>query len=261
MFTNEQVIQALPTFAVSSAGAPDAIAPLTLQAAEQTVPLLARLAEMAGHPGPVPAPVQSFAGTPAARASAEKLKALLDHHGSDKAQPHDYHHLYGTILQQRDSISAVLEIGLGTNNVDVVSNMGPAGRPGASLRAFRDFLPNARIYGADVDRRILFREERIETFHVDQTDTATFDALSARLEGVRFDLVIDDGLHAPNANLATLAFGLPKLTPGGVMVVEDIHPAHLPVWHVVFAMLPQGQYSHFLAHAHGGILVAIQRHT
>src|SRR5437868_3571150 len=161
MFTNQQVIEALPTFVVASAGAPEAIAPLTLQAAEQTVPLLARLAQLEGHAPLVPASIESFASTAGARASAAKLKELFDFHGSDKAQHHDYHHLYGTILENRASISAVFEIGLGTNNEDVVSNMGSSGRPGSSLRAFRDFLPTAKIFGADVDRRILFSEDRI----------------------------------------------------------------------------------------------------
>jgi hypothetical protein len=66
----------------------------------------------------------------------------------------------------------LLEIGLGTNNTDVVSNMGSEGVPDASLRAFRDYLPNARIYGAGIDKRILFEESRIKTYFADQTDLA-----------------------------------------------------------------------------------------
>ena len=69
----------------------------------------------------------------------------------------------------------ILEIGLGTNNVDVVSNMGRDGIPGASLRAFRDYLINSKIYGADIDKSILFSEERIETYFVDQTNDTSFE--------------------------------------------------------------------------------------
>jgi hypothetical protein len=35
---------------------------------------------------------------------------------------------------------------------------------GGSLRAFREFFPNARIIGLDIDREALFQEGRISTF-------------------------------------------------------------------------------------------------
>ena len=150
-----------------------------------------------------------------------------------------------------------MEVGIGTNNEDVASNMGCFGRPGSSLRAFRDALPGARIYGADVDPRILFREERIETFLVDQTNLASFDELGRSIEG-ELDLVIDDGLHAPNANLATLIFGLPRLKPGGWLVVEDIKPIAVPFWQVVAAFLPE-RYRPCIVSSDRDILFVVER--
>ena len=151
----------------------------------------------------------------------------------------------------------MLEIGLGTYNDDIVSHMGADGRPGASLRAFRDFLPNARIYGADVDARILFREERIETFFVDQTDPPSFADLERAVPPI-LDLVIDDGLHSPNANLATLRFGLTKIKVGGWVVVEDIAAAAVPVWEVVAALLPDSHRA-FILQAQSTVVFAVQR--
>ncbi len=115
--------------------------------------------------------------------------------------------------------------------------MGAQGRPGASLRAFRDYLPQGRIHGADVDRDILFREDRIETFFVDQTDPASFAELRAVAGGDGFHVIIDDGLHSPGANLAVILFALDSLAPGGALVIEDIKQEALPVWHAVRAML------------------------
>ena len=132
----------------------------------------------------------------------------------------------------------VLEIGLGTNNPDVVSTMGESGIPGASLRAFRDFLPNAQVFGADIDEPILFKEDRIETYYVDQTQPDSFNDLLLNLGTEGFDLVIDDGLHAPNANIATLAFALHILKPNGWLVIEDIKTESLPIWETVSALLP-----------------------
>jgi SAM-dependent methyltransferase len=255
---HQQLIEALPVFTVASAGASDAVAPLAVRSAAQSFPLLARLVADVAGPLLEPVPVESFLHTEAARASAARLKELFDHHGSDKASPHAYHHLYGSLLQSPPLVTAVFEVGLGTNNEDVVSHMGAGGRPGASLRAFRDFLPNAAVYGADVDRRVLFSDDRIETFHVDQLDPASFDRLPDSLPR-EFDLVIDDGLHSPGANLATLCFALGRLKPGGVLVIEDVQPAHFPVWQVVAALLPAARYQCFLALATHGALFVVQR--
>ena len=66
-----------------------------------------------------------------------------------------------------------MEVGLGSNNTELLSNMGSDGKPLASLRAWRDYFPNAQIYGADIDKDILTNEERIKTFFVDQTKPDT----------------------------------------------------------------------------------------
>jgi SAM-dependent methyltransferase len=184
------------------------------------------------------------------------MARLLTARGSDKATVHDYHHLYGAVLVTvRETEAAVLEIGLGTNNTDMVSNMGPAGVPGASLRAFRDFLPRGQVFGADVDKRILFSEERIGTFYVDQTKPNSFGALDTNLGGRLFDLVIDEGLHSPNANIATLTFALQKLKPGGHAVIEDIHARSLPIWDLLGMILPRDYVASILQAKEGFLFV------
>ena len=105
--------------------------------------------------------------------------------------------MYASILDEIENPKNIFEIGLGTNNSDVVSTMGSNGKPGASLKAFKEYLPHANIYGGDYDKRILFNEKRIKTFFIDQTNPTTFDDLDKVLSK-DFDLMIDDGLHAPN---------------------------------------------------------------
>lgn len=108
-------------------------------------------------------------------ADTHDLGAYFNKHGSDKASVHDYHRVYGPLMAaNRNKPLRLLEVGLGTNNTNIASNMGPYGRPGASLRAFRDFLPNALLFGADIDRHSLFQEERVKTVFVDQTKPETF---------------------------------------------------------------------------------------
>lgn len=255
--TKVPVLRTFPLFLPNSVGSYDDRARLTIQAINQAFPLLARLAQTLGHE---PAPLKDISEAAAddrKLRSVKKLKILFDKHGSDKANHHNYHLLYGSILEDRNSVKRILEIGIGTNNEDVVSNMGFRGHPGASLRAFRDFCPNAMIYGADIDRRILFEEERIATRFIDQTDPASFDALLSELIG-DFDLVIDDGLHSPNANIASLDFGLKLVKAGGWVVVEDISASALPVWQSVCAMTSEN-YSAHLFQAEGAIIFAVQR--
>ena len=135
--------------------------------------------------------------------------------------------------------------------------MGAQGQPGASLRAFREILPNATIFGADIDRRVLFQEPRIRTYFVDQTDLASLESLGKNVPDA-IDLIIDDGLHAPNANLAVLAFGLRKLKPHGWLVIEDIPERAVPFWQVVAALLPETFTSNLLR-AEGALVFAVQK--
>jgi hypothetical protein len=248
--------RSLRLFAPNSEGNRKALTDLTLQSASQTFPFLAQFAAAYCERQAKEFPAEDFCAHLEGRANAQKLRALFIKHGSDKSTLHNYHDVYGPILARPSKIKNILEIGLGTNNTDVTSNMGRQGRPGASLRAFRDFLPSANIYGADVDKRILFQEERIRTFFVDQTSIESFSEL-AQLD-VMFDLIIDDGLHSPNANIAVLLFGLKKILPGGWLVVEDIVDAARPVWQVISSLLPAG-YQSYLVEAKNGLVFAVEK--
>ena len=151
---------------------------------------------------------------------------------------------------------------MGTNNTNIVSNMGNAGMPGASLRAFRDCLPHAMIYGADVDKEILFEEDRIKTYFVDQTDPKTFDELNNNIL-CNLDLIIDDGLHSPNANISTLTFALSKQKnqKNGWVVIEDIPKRALSIWKVISFLIPSDLYNSYLIDTNESYLFACQKVT
>jgi len=242
----------------NSAGTLESRVELALSAVNRVFGLLSRLPDGTEPSlgGDYP-DLELLCAGPPSQAAASQLRALFDHHGSDKSTLHNYEYIYGHILQEPKVIRTVLEIGIGSNNLDVVSTMGSSGRPGASLRAFRDFLPNATVYGADIDSRILFSENRIETFYIDQLNASTFDNISERISD-DFDLIIDDGLHSPDANLTTLLFSLKKIRCGGWFVVEDICQAAVPVWRVVAALLA-GHYKSQIFVARGAYVFALQK--
>src|SRR5881296_3244622 len=94
-----------------------------------------------------------------------RLCRVMTKNGSDKGRAHNYTTAYSALFKDRyDEPLRILEIGLGSNNADVLSNMGEFGIPGASLRGWRELFPRALVYGADVDRRILFHVVQIKTF-------------------------------------------------------------------------------------------------
>jgi SAM-dependent methyltransferase len=253
-----EILDRLPLFQPWSAGSVEALEKLTILAANRTFPLLADLLAETGRERTALVTAGDFCAEGAARASSLELKRLFDKYGSDKAALHDYHLVYGTVLTRIPSIAKLLEIGLGSSNQDIVSNMGKEGRPGASLRAFRDYLPGVQVYGADVDARILFTEDRIRTFYVDQTDLASFNNLGQHV-GDQLDLIIDDGLHSPNANLAVLLFARKRLTRGGWLIIEDIREDALPLWKVVAALLPAELKPYLIQAGHGAIVFAVER--
>jgi len=248
------VINLFPVFAPGVAGPLDTRLRATMQAASMTFPLMAEVLSLMQGPVPAPVPIASFIDNAQKADAAARLKILLDRYGSDKASVHDYHLLYGAILADAEAVDCMLEIGIGTNNPNLISTMGPGGRPGASLRAFRDFLPRASIYGADIDHTLLFNETRIKTFFVDQTARASLEKLSAAI-GSDLDLIIDDGLHALHANLATLLFALKQVKVGGWIVIEDIPPITLPAWQVLQALLSPGFRSQVVQGMYGLLFV------
>jgi hypothetical protein len=149
---------------------------------------------------------------------------LMCSFGSDKGNGwHNYTVAYDHMFSRfrREKIT-LFELGIGTTNLNLPASMGASGKPGASLRAWRSYFPYASIYGADIDHDVIFQEERIQTFWVDQTDPYAINSLWNKLGGVSFDIMIDDGFHDAKANINFLLGALHKLKPGGVYIVEDI---------------------------------------
>lgn len=155
-----------------------------------------------------------------------ELCQLMTALGSDKGGPvHNYTVVYDWLFSEfRDEELVLFELGLGTNKVGAPSSMGPAGRPGASLFAWRAYFPRAQIFGADIDHDILFEEDRIRTFWADQRDPRTLRALWDRLQNIRFDIIVDDGLHEGSANIRFFIESFNYLKPGGLFFIEDIQP-------------------------------------
>lgn len=149
---------------------------------------------------------------------------IMYKYGSDKGKGwHNYTTFYHSLFKSvRMQPLRIFELGLGTNNVNLPSNMGANGKPGASVYGWREYFPNAQIYGGDIDRTILFEAPRIQTRYCDQTNAATIAAMWADLGSEQFDIIIEDGLHEYEANMCFLRNSWDRVKPGGVYIIEDL---------------------------------------
>ncbi len=173
--------------------------------------------KFAGAPTPVPRPAKPVG----IEAISDDLCELAKHFGTDKWGTHRYAQHYQRHLQhlKGDSIN-LLEIGVG--------GYSRAGQGGASLRMWKHFLPNAQIFGMDIQDKSFVDEDRITTFIGDQSDPGSLVGVASKIGTL--DVIIDDGSHLSPHILTTFETLFPLLRDGGVYAVEDTQTSYWPEW-------------------------------
>jgi hypothetical protein len=159
------------------------------------------------------------------------LCKIMSHYGSDKGysktsvRVHDYTLFYFSIFKDiRNEHLRIFELGLGTNNTNIKSNMGPGGKPCASLYGWRHFFPNSKVFGADIDKDILITFPNIKTYYCDQTNPKIINQMwEEPLLNENFDIIVEDGLHTFDANVCFFENSIHKLKENGYYIIEDIH--------------------------------------
>jgi hypothetical protein len=112
--------------------------------------------------------------------------------------------------------------------------MGLNGKPGASLKVWRDYFPNAIIYGADIDKDILFETDRIKTFFINQLDPIAIKNFWKACGEKNFDIMIDDGLHEYKAGTTLFINSIDMLSKNGIYVIEDVTPKDMILYQDFF---------------------------
>ena len=98
---------------------------------------------------------------------------------------------------------------------------------GGSLAMWRHFFgDHCRIYGVDIEPVCrAYERDGVRVFIGDQTDPDFWARFREAVPVV--DVLVDDGAHTAEAQIATLKAMLPHLRPGGVYLCEDSHgPFH-----------------------------------
>ena len=138
-----------------------------------------------------------------------ELCQLASKYGTDKLGV--YTAIYELILKHRN-ISRILEVGIGTP--EAMSHV-KGYKPGASLRMWRDY--GAEVVGIDVSLKAVLdaADDGIRTIQWDSTQELPIDL-------GKFDLIIDDGSHKPEDQLATFNNLFKHLSSGGLYIIEDV---------------------------------------
>lgn len=145
------------------------------------------------------------------------LHALAVVWGADKARHrHGYTTHYARHVKRR-SVRTMLEIGIGGYEEPAVG--------GTSLMMWRNYLPKATIYGLDIHEKRL-DVPRIVVLQGDQSDPESLERALASCPP--FDLIIDDGSHIGSHIVTSFKTLFPKLKPGGLYAIEDLHTAYSP---------------------------------
>ena len=149
------------------------------------------------------------------------LCKLAYKYGTDKCPKikHSFTPFYYNLFKDKqNNVKKILELGVGS-----AGNMKHSKfyRIGASLYMWRDFFPNAQIFGADILPGAIFKENRIETFLCDETKKDHLVRLIQNT-GSDIDIFIDDGSHAKNHQVFLARTVLPLLKKDVIYIIEDV---------------------------------------
>lgn len=126
----------------------------------------------------------------------------------------------------RQTVKTMLEIGIGSVENGQMCGVVPLGyKTGNSLRCWRDYFPNAIIYGIDIYEHSL-NEDRIKTYVADQSNGIELDAVVHQIKAP-LDIIIDDGSHECKHQVYSFMVLEKYLSPNGIYVIEDIQPSSI----------------------------------
>jgi hypothetical protein len=151
--------------------------------------------------------------------SANYLDSLMTKYGTDK-NIWGYHPYYAEAMEKRRlKVKKVLEIGI-CGYRDLPNNV-----VGASLFVWKDYFPNAEIYGIDNDSRFIFHDQqRIQTALADAYDQPQLMRALHSFGFPEFDMIVDDAVHDPEPQLRLANYLMPFLKKDGRYFVEEVCP-------------------------------------
>jgi hypothetical protein len=143
---------------------------------------------------------------------------LIDNSLTDKNTTHSYLELYESLLSKKKyTAENILEVGIG--------DFGE--KNGGSIKLWKDYFINAKIYGIDIlsiervidelkynDRVILYTSTDA---YNDKVVNDTFIE-----KNIKFDFVLDDGPHTLDSMIKFIELYSKLLKDDGILIIEDV---------------------------------------
>ena len=164
-----------------------------------------------------------------------ELCSLFEKYKADKCPAilHTYSPVYFELLKDiQTSAKNILEIGIGTVPIMEGSVGIKDYVPGASIKGWRDFFPNATVYGVDIEESVMFTDDRIITDVVDQSSIDSIRKFTNKVNK-KFDFIIDDGSHLIDHMIISAYEFANNLNDGGIYIIEDIHQSYLNIFNEI----------------------------
>lgn len=137
---------------------------------------------------------------------------------------HSYAPYYDEIFKDKKDAKSILELGAGS--VAVMQSYVKNYRSCASLRVWRDFFPEAEIYGLDNKRDCNIKEKRIHVVIGDQGNPTDLQKL-VDISPEGFDIIVDDCSHDIEDQIFSAKFLLKHLKKDGIYCIEDIRDPNI----------------------------------
>lgn len=142
------------------------------------------------------------------------MNDIADNNLTDKNTAHSYFDTYEKLFSSiRIRARNILEVGIYW---------------GGSIRLWRDYFPNAQIYGVDICNLDFIQKESIKNDnHITLfTNTNGYDDtfISENFinKNIKFDMILDDGPHDLQSMIDLIVKYVPLLSENGIMVIEDV---------------------------------------
>jgi len=149
------------------------------------------------------------------KAASDKLHNLGRMYGTDKSEATDVHTYAG--MSYMDVYEPYLER-LREKPINFLE-IGVLG--GSSLRTWREYFPQGKIFGLDIDPGAKKHEgDRIKITIGSQSDRDVLANLVSQVDG--YDVILDDGSHASEHMQVSFAQLWPAVKPGGLYIIEDL---------------------------------------
>ena len=143
---------------------------------------------------------------------------LIDNYSTDKNTTHSYLELYESLLnKKKDTAKTILEVGIGDFTY----------KNGGSIKLWRDYFTNAKIYGIDIlpkDRVLdeLLNDDRIILYTEQNAYNDDFFNTHLLSKNIKCDFILDDGPHTLESMKQFIKLYSQILTDDGILIIEDV---------------------------------------